>query len=291
MDPLSKSLSFLFVVTTMLGIGLQVSHGEMLSALRHYRLMAKSLAANFVLVPALGLLLAHTMPLGKGATVAIIMLAAAPGGLNALQFTSKARGAMSFAVAILFTLSVLAVLVSPALMAAMLRAETPLILPYARLVTVLVLLILAPLVAGRVLRPVLASKAQPVATAMGIVGMLSFVAVVLLLMAQRKQAMAALTRSELASMLLLIAGSMVIGWLMGGPETGTRRVLVTNTSMRNAALCYIIATRSFPASDVDVAVVAFSALMIPPNMLFTLYSIVRARKRHEPSGTVGDVKA
>jgi hypothetical protein len=42
-----------------------------------------------------------------------------------------------------------------------------------------------------------------------------------------------------------------------------------NTSMRNVALAR--ASRSFPAANVDVGVLAFSALMLPRNVLFTIY--------------------
>jgi BASS family bile acid:Na+ symporter len=66
---------------------------------------------------------------------------------------------------------------------------------------------------------------------------------------------------------------------MGGPERETRRVLAAASSMRNAALCFVIANRAFPGTDVDAAVAAFSALMIPPNMLFALYSGLAGRRR------------
>ena len=39
--------------------------------------------------------------------------------------------------------------------------------------------------------------------------------------------------------------------------------------MRNVALAR--ASRSFPAANVDVGVLAFSALMLPRNVLFTIY--------------------
>jgi BASS family bile acid:Na+ symporter len=58
---------------------------------------------------------------------------------------------------------------------------------------------------------------------------------------------------------------------MGGPDTGTRRVLATGTGMRNVMVALLIAVTSFPNSDVDLAVLAFSALMVPPNLVFTMY--------------------
>jgi len=77
---------------------------------------------------------------------------------------------------------------------------------------------------------------------------------------------------------------------MGGPEQGNRRVMAIATSMRNAGLCLIMAMRMFPKSGADVAVIAFMGLMVPPNMLFTVYHAVRERRRSKkvaPSGGAG----
>jgi hypothetical protein len=41
--------------------------------------------------------------------------------------------------------------------------------------------------------------------------------------------------------------------------------------MRNVMVALLIAVTSFPNSAVDLAVLAFSALMVPPNLLFTMY--------------------
>jgi bile acid:Na+ symporter, BASS family len=48
--------------------------------------------------------------------------------------------------------------------------------------------------------------------------------------------------------------------------------------MRNTSLCLAIALRSFPGAHVEFPVVAFSALMLPPNVLFTIFHMRKARK-------------
>jgi BASS family bile acid:Na+ symporter len=49
--------------------------------------------------------------------------------------------------------------------------------------------------------------------------------------------------------------------------------------MRNVALGLLLAFRTFPDPAVQTPLVAFSALMIPPNMLMTLYWTIRSRKK------------
>ena len=50
MDPLSKTLTLLFLITTMAAIGLKVTTGELVSALRDRGLMARSLVVNMIIV-------------------------------------------------------------------------------------------------------------------------------------------------------------------------------------------------------------------------------------------------
>jgi BASS family bile acid:Na+ symporter len=80
-------------------------------------------------------------------------------------------------------------------------------------------------------------------------------------------------------MVLLIIGSMIIGWFLGGPQRENRRILATATSMRNVGLCAVIAIESFPGTKVDIGIVAFSALMVTPNSFLALYENYREKRR------------
>ena len=60
-------------------------------------LLLRSLLANFVAVPIVGIVLARTLPLKPEAATALLLLACTPGGISALQFTTKIKGASFFA--------------------------------------------------------------------------------------------------------------------------------------------------------------------------------------------------
>ena len=65
----------------------------------------------------------------------------------------------------------------------------------------------------------------------------------------------------------------------GSPkQLETRRVLATVTGMRHVALCLLIALNTFPDAAVQAPLVAFSALMVPPNTLLAAYTVIRSRK-------------
>jgi BASS family bile acid:Na+ symporter len=276
LDPVSWSLTLLFLIGTMLSIGLQVTLPELRLALADRRLVLRVVLVNFVLVPALGALLVRTLPLSTNVAVALVLLAAAAGGPNAIQFSSKVKGGLATAAAFLFLLSLLSIPLAPAISRVLLPADTPLELPVGRALRGLLLYLLLPLLAGLAVHRLRPGLAVRLAKPLAIIGTLAFVAVVVRTMAVKKQAMAALEQPELLAMLVLIIGSMVLGWLVGGPVRETRRVVANTTGMRNAAIALLIAFNSFAGTDVDAAVVACTALMIPANMIFTVLGNVRA---------------
>ena len=82
-------MNFLFIIAAMLSIGLRVTGGEIVAVLKDTRLMAKVFLANLVLVPLLGLLIVKVFTLNVDCQVGILLLALAPGGGNAIQFTGQ----------------------------------------------------------------------------------------------------------------------------------------------------------------------------------------------------------
>jgi BASS family bile acid:Na+ symporter len=264
----------------MAAIGLKVTTGELVSAFRDRSLMVRSLVVNIIIVPLLGLLLVTIVPMSQDVKVGILLLAVSPGGPNAIQFTSKTKSALCYAASLLFILTLLSVLLSPVIVNFMLPVSTSVTLRYERVIMFLFLFILLPLLAGLGVHRVSKRIADMLSKPIALCGTVFFVVVVILMLAQRKQAMAALSKTELAAMIVFIILTMIIGWLLGGPSIETRRVLATNTSMRNAALCFVMATKGFPDTNVIFTVVAFSGLMIFPNMLFTVYEIIKERKTH-----------
>jgi BASS family bile acid:Na+ symporter len=288
LEDFPKILTYLFLVSTMLVIGLTVTGAEILASLRDRRLVGRMLLGNLVFVPALGFLLIVFIPLSSGTRLAIALLALAPGGLTAIQFTGKVKGSLAFAAAAAFVLTLLSVAVTPILIKLLLPLETGLDLPFMTIILFVLLYLFLPLIAGLGIRRGLEKAAKMLGRGALIVSNISFVATILLTSAMKKEAMGAVGKETVLALLLLVILSMTIGWSMGGPDGGNRRVLAIATSMRNAGLCLIIALRAFPGSGADAAVIAFMGLMVPPNMLFTVYHSIRERRRPKRSSRERD---
>jgi BASS family bile acid:Na+ symporter len=279
LETLPKVLTYIFLVATMLAIGLTATAMEILTTLQDRRLLGRVLLANLLLVPVMGYLLMVFIPLLPGTKLALALLALAPGGLTAIQFTDKVKGSLAFAAAVAFLLTILSIIVTPILVRFILPLQTGLDIPFMRLILFVILYLLLPLMVGFGVRSRLHKTAAVLSRFMLIVSNISFVATILLTSAVKKEAMRAVGKETVLAMLLFVVFSMCIGSWMGGSDRGNRRVLAIATSMRNAGLCLIVAMRNFPGSGADGAVVAFMGLMVPPNMLFTVYYAIMEKRR------------
>jgi BASS family bile acid:Na+ symporter len=85
----------------------------------------------------------------------------------------------------------------------------------------------------------------------------------------------------LLGMLLLLAAGLIVGWLSGGPGSENRRAVGVVTSLRNAGVALVIASKSFAGTPALTAVVIYSLVSIAGSFVVALIwgrrSLVRAR--------------
>ncbi|MEJ2007535.1 MAG: bile acid:sodium symporter [Acidobacteriota bacterium] len=279
LDTTEKMLVLIFFVTTMLSIGMQTRMSDLRLLAASKGLLVRTLLANFVAVPIAGVAIAFLLPLQPLVAGALVLLACTPGGVSSVQFTSKVKGSVPLAGATLFLLSLLAVFLSPVLLQLALPGKVQIVVPHGRVLLFLLVYLLLPLVAGMFLidrEPGVAVKlSRPVALA----GVAAFVVFMAVTSDWRKMATGEVGMAGVGAMLLFILVSLAVGWFMGGPTHDSRQILATSTSMRNAALCLAIVQSSAPGHAVMVPLIAFSLLMVPPNMLFTTYHAIQGKRK------------
>ena len=192
MDSLEKALVLVFLAASMLSIGLQVTTADLKAQATRRGLRLRTLLANFVVVPAIGILLARLFIEDPGKARAFALLACTPGGISALQFTTKAKGVAVYAGATACLLSLLAVFVSPLILALALPAGDSAVAPHvwawksvfslmvlplvlARAFGFLVLFLVVPMILGMVVKANADPVAQKLAKALGLISIVTFV--------------------------------------------------------------------------------------------------------------------
>jgi BASS family bile acid:Na+ symporter len=267
-----------FVVTTMLSVGMHSHVSDFRALLGQRALLARTLVANFVVVPFVGVFLALLLPVQPHVAGALVLLACTPGGVSAIQFTTQVKGDETLAGGIVFLLSLLAVFLSPLLLWLVL-GRVGVSIPYGGSLLALLLYMVVPLLVGMLVLAKAPGAAAKLAKLLALLGIVAFIAFMVVTGSKRQAAVGEIGWAAAGGMLLFIAVSMAVGWFLGGPAHGSRQILATATSMRNAALCLAIVESTLPDHAVLVPLVAFSLLMVPTNMLFTIYNTVQAKRR------------
>ena len=251
-----------FVVSSMLEMGLGLTIREIIAPLRNARLVLLALLANFVLVPLGALTLAKLLWLDNPFAVGLLVLGCAAGAPFLPKLAELAKGNLAFSVGAMVLLMVVTVGYLPLVMPLLLPGVT--VDPW-NIARSLVLLMLLPLAAGLALKARYEDLARRVKPVFDWISNVSLILLVLLITAANIDKVLQVfgTRGILAG-LLFIALGFGIGWLLGGPDGDTRRVLALGTGQRNIAAALVVASQSFsdPKVIVMVIVVAIVGLII-----------------------------
>ena len=232
-----------FVVSSMLAMGADLTVSQISAPLRNARLVVLALLANFVLMPLGALALAKVLRLDEPFGVGLLLLGCAAGAPFLPKLAELAKGNLAFAVGAMVLLMVVTVGYLPVVL--------PLLLPGItvdawKIARSLVLLMLLPLATGLALKARYGDLAARVKPMLDWISNVSLILLVVLITAANIDKVLQVfgTRGILAG-LLFIALGLGTGWLLGGPNADTKRVMALGTGQRNIAAALVVASQSF----------------------------------------------
>ena len=251
-----------FVLSSMLAMGLGLTVGEIVAPLRNARLVVLSLLVNFVLMPLGALVLANVLRLDQPLGVGLLLLGAAAGAPFLPKLAQIAKGNLAFGVGLMVLLMVVTVGYLPLVLPLLLPGVSVNPAQIARSLFLLMLLPLAGALAVKAYFADIAARTKPLLDRLSNLGLI--VLVLLITVANVNNVLAVFGTRGILAGLLFIAIGFVIGWLLGGPDTSTRRVLALGTAQRNIAAALVVGSQSFsdPKVVVMVVVVAIVSLLI-----------------------------
>ena len=232
-----------FVVTSMFSFGLRLTIAEIIEPLRDIRLLLVTLAANFVIVPLTALLLANLLGLEEDLRVGLILISLVAGAPLVPKLAQIAKANIAFAVASTALLVVATVIYLPLVF--------PLVLPGVRLdamniIRPLAIQIVLPLVLGLIVDYISKDEADVLLPVLGQIANVSLtLMLVLMLGGNVGNVLGLIGTGSILAAILLFAVAMAAGYLLGGPDDGTRRTLSMATGQRNLAAAFVVAAGSF----------------------------------------------
>ncbi len=260
-----------FVIATMFFVGLRLTIEQIVGPAKQVSLIARSLLANLVLAPLLAWGLYQFVDLNQAVTVAFLLTAAAPGAPITAMLVNVARANLGFTVSIMFILLVVAVLTTPTTANYMLPGEQNISLDILRVIIIMLLFLLTPVLVGLAIH-----QTRPLIAAMlrrwfQIISTLSFVIASIVVIAANFDDLREIGVEEITVMSIFAVGTLLIGWLLGGPDIQTRRALALTTNLRNVALALLIAESSLSDVGAEAGIVAFSTILLVFSIPLSIY--------------------
>jgi predicted Na+-dependent transporter len=290
---IAQVTGLLFVVASMLAMGLALTIPMIMGSLSNVRLMALALAANFVAVPALAygaseLLISDSHP---GLRTGLILIGAAAGAPFLPKLVQTARGNIALGVGLMVVLMVVTIVYLPLVL--------PLLLPGGvevdawQIAKSLIFLMLLPLGVGLFIR---ARYQQLSATLQPVTAQVSTVAVAILMVSllvmNFRQIIHTLGTGGIAAALVVLVGALLVGFLTGGSSEENRSVLGLGTAQRNISAAVVVAVQNF-GDDPEVITMVMVVAVLGLIVLFAAAGELgkRALKKTPEPDDVHDVTA
>jgi predicted Na+-dependent transporter len=251
----------LFVITSMLAMGMSLTVKQILDPLRNARLVVLVLVGNFILVPALAFLLTVVLPMGQAQATALILVGACAGAPFLPKLAQMSKGNLALSVGLMVMLMVVTIIYAPLVL--------PMLLPGAQvdvaaIAQSLVLLMLLPLAIGLLVKWRYAGTAtgwQPHLSQASTYSLLVLIVDALLL--QFRNIIGAIGSYLILGTLLLVAGALVIGYFSSsGSEAADRKVAALGTGQRNLSAALLVGASFGDAETLVMTLVACLVLMV-----------------------------
>ncbi|MGB9177578.1 MAG: bile acid:sodium symporter [Methanoregula sp.] len=274
---------YLFILTSMLFIGLGHTYRDILAPFKNVKLVLFALLVNLVLIPVAGYLIATVFALSGALLIGFLLMTSAPGASYAPRIAEIAEGDVPFSTGLMFLLSSVALVSAPITILLLLPEGSGVsVWPVIR---TLLLLMFIPMVIGLVIRAIRPSTAERL---MGPVVWTSYIMILVVMVTAL--AMKLFSQDPVGglislfgtlgvlSIVLAVGISLILGYLFGGPAEGTRRSLATGSANRNTGMALLFAASiSSEISEILSVLVAYIVIQI------LISGIVAAKWRKKPA--------
>ena len=241
--------TLVFVVTSMLAMGLSLTVAQIVAPLRNARLVILALAANFILVPIVAYLITTIYPLSDGLKIGLLLVSTAAGAPFLPRLAQIAKGNQAFSVGLMVLLMVVTIAYMPVVLPRLLQGVS--VNPWS-IARPLILLMLIPLAIGLLIKARYAGIAGAVHPYLARASTIALILVIAAgLLANLNALLGVVGGGAIIALLLFLALALVFGYLLGGKDGSIRSVLGLGTAQRNLSAALVVATANF-AQDPDV---------------------------------------
>ena len=240
----------------MFGMGLTLKGEDFREVARHPIRVLIGVLAQFVIMPGLAWLLCRLLQLPAEIAVGVILVGCCPGGTASNVMTWLSRGDVALSVAITSVTTLLAPLVTPALVWLLASAWLP--VSFAAMFLSILQVVLVPIALGLLAQRLLGERTRQVAEVLPLVSVFSIVVIIAAVVAASQARIAESGLLIMAVVMLHNGFGLSLGYLTGkltGMPLAQRKALAIEVGMQNSGLGAALANAHFsPGSGAQRAV-------------------------------------
>jgi len=258
------------IILTVFGFGLGATPDDLLYVLRRPRILARSLAAMFVIMPLFAIPLTTIFHFQRPVAIALVALSISPIPPLLPRRVTKAGGLAPYGLGLMVTAASLSIVFIPLAIEIIGQCfHKPFAMgpgPVAKLIGISIFL---PLAAGMIFKKLapgfatrIAKPSSLVATGLLILGLIAILAVAL------PNMLTLIGNGTLAALIAFIVVGLIVGHFLGGPHPDERVTLALCTACRHPGLVLAMAAANVPEEQNVVSAVLLylilSALLTIP---------------------------
>jgi BASS family bile acid:Na+ symporter len=253
----------LSIVVTVFGYGLSANNDDILYMFRRPRLLVVSLLAMFIVMPVAALAIELYFDFPHAARVALVVLALSPFPQLLPRTEISSGGRASYAYGLAFLVSLLSIVIVPALVEFLGRVMSrPFEVSVATVATPLLTTVLLPLLVGMLVQRTLPRLAEQIREPIvRVTHIVMAVAIVLLLIGVFPAIISVLNLGTLLAMSAFVIVGLTVGHFMGGPNPDHAVVLAIACANRNPGIAIAIAVANFPAENFGATIALYAILV------------------------------
>jgi predicted Na+-dependent transporter len=262
-DTLILILGLVFVVGSMMAMGLSLTVGKIVKPLKNWKFDVIMLLVNFALVPIVTIGLAAVISLPEDVKIGVIIMALAAGAPFVPKYVHFAKGDIALSVGVMTLLIMVSAIVLPVML--------PLLLPGVEvsaweIAKPLIFLMLLPLGIGLLIKSRYEQFAEHAAKLLISVTTLSVVLLLFLFFAVYwSDIVSAYGTGAIGFSVLFVLLALVIGYFAGGREKSSRQVLGISTAQRNIGAGLLIAEINFvdrPMVGITILILSIASMVV-----------------------------
>lgn len=252
----------------MFGMGLTLSPSDFREIFRHPKHVLVGILAQFTIMPGVAYVLCKVFGLSPELAVGLMLLGSCPGGTISNVITFLARGDVALSVTVTSCTTLLAPVVTPALM--YFTASQWLSIDPTAMFLSIVQIILLPIAAGVLVNKLCGKKVELLTAAIPVFSYASIVAIVAAVVGATKPQLALMGWQVFSAVVLLTSLGMLLGFFTArftGMNLAKQKTLCFEVGLQNSSLGVALATVHFaamPMAALPCAVAAIWATFMAP---------------------------